>query len=154
MKMLITVLLFVILSPGLLLNIPGITYSGNFWDLSFEGKGYFQTHQTSFISILVHALVFGVACWLLQGSLEKFDALMFGHVSNDFQNLDRVKKEYVRILNNFLADPYTPQMANPATAVPITNDLQNAINKIMMSNDLGEANLIFNDASYKAGLNN
>lgn len=51
MNVLVPVLLFVILSPGLLLTIP---------------PGEFMSGRTSTVAILVHALVFGLVLWFLR----------------------------------------------------------------------------------------
>jgi len=46
--MLVEVLLFVLLSPGLLLTLPPV------------GKGVFMSGKTSVLAVLVHAVVFAV----------------------------------------------------------------------------------------------
>ena len=46
--MLVEVLLFVLLSPGLLLTLPPV------------GKGIFMSGKTSVVAVLVHAVVFAV----------------------------------------------------------------------------------------------
>lgn len=49
-------LLFVLLSPGVLLTLPP------------KGKGVWMSGQTSLIAVLVHAVVFAVAFVYLRGS--------------------------------------------------------------------------------------
>lgn len=53
-NILVPTLLFIILSPGLLLTIPP------------QDKGLFMSGQTSVISILVHSVVFAVLFFLLR----------------------------------------------------------------------------------------
>lgn len=48
------VILFILLSPGLLLSIPAV------------GGKYFMTGKTSITAVLVHAVVFGLALYLLK----------------------------------------------------------------------------------------
>jgi hypothetical protein len=50
----IAVLLFILLSPGFLLSIPAV------------GGKYLMTGKTSVTSVLVHAVVFGLALYLLK----------------------------------------------------------------------------------------
>jgi Protein of unknown function (DUF3339) len=50
----IAVLLFILLSPGFLLSIPAI------------GGKYLMTGKTSVTAVLVHAVVFGLALYLLK----------------------------------------------------------------------------------------
>ncbi len=50
----IAVLLFILLSPGFLLSIPAV------------GGKYFMTGKTSVTTVLVHAVVFGLALYLLK----------------------------------------------------------------------------------------
>ncbi len=50
----IAVLLFILLSPGFLLSIPAV------------GGKYFMTGKTSVTAVLVHAVVFGLALYLLK----------------------------------------------------------------------------------------
>jgi hypothetical protein len=50
----IAVLLFILLSPGFLLSIPAV------------GGKYFMTGKTSTTAVLVHAVVFGLALYLLK----------------------------------------------------------------------------------------
>ncbi len=52
--MLLVILLFILLSPGMLLTLPPI--NGKFW----------MTRKTSVTSVLVHAAVFGLAVHLLK----------------------------------------------------------------------------------------
>jgi hypothetical protein len=52
--MLVPVLLFILLSPGLLLTLPPV------------GKKVFMSGQTSIQAVLVHALVFAAALYLLK----------------------------------------------------------------------------------------
>ena len=54
LNILIPVLLFIVLSPGLLLTLPPLS------------KGLWCSFQTSFAAILVHALVFGGVYWGLR----------------------------------------------------------------------------------------
>lgn len=49
----IAVLLFILLSPGFLLSIPAV------------GGKYLMTGKTSVTAVLVHAVVFGLALYLL-----------------------------------------------------------------------------------------
>lgn len=58
--MLLAVLLFVVLSPGVLLTIPPV------------GKKIFMSGKTSVIAILVHAAIFGVLMWFLCPMKEGF----------------------------------------------------------------------------------
>lgn len=74
--MLIQLILFILLSPGLLLNIPGLSGSNNFFDLSLNGTMFFQTHQTSFLSILVHGLIFGILLMLVN-RIQRFENIGF-----------------------------------------------------------------------------
>lgn len=60
--MLLETLLFVILSPGLLLTLPPV------------GKKVFMSCQTSVQAVLVHAVVFGAALYALKGVAEGFEA--------------------------------------------------------------------------------
>ena len=48
LNVIVPVILFIILSPGLLLTLPPLS------------KGIFNSEQTSVVAILVHAVVFGV----------------------------------------------------------------------------------------------
>ncbi len=50
----IAVLLFILLSPGFLLSIPAV------------GGKYYMTGKTSTTAVLVHAVVFGLALYLLK----------------------------------------------------------------------------------------
>jgi hypothetical protein len=50
----IAVLLFILLSPGFLLSIPAV------------GGKYIMTGKTSVTAVLVHAVVFGLALYLLK----------------------------------------------------------------------------------------
>lgn len=50
----IAVLLFILLSPGFLLSIPAV------------GGKYLMTGKTSVTAVLVHAVVFGLALYLLK----------------------------------------------------------------------------------------
>ncbi len=50
----LAVLLFILLSPGFLLSIPAV------------GGKYFMTGKTSTTAVLVHAVVFGLALYLLK----------------------------------------------------------------------------------------
>lgn len=50
----IAILLFILLSPGFLLSIPAI------------GGKYLMTGKTSVTAVLVHAVVFGLALYLLK----------------------------------------------------------------------------------------
>lgn len=52
--MFLAVLLFILLSPGVLLTLPPI--GGKFW----------MTGKTSMAAVLVHAVVFGLALYLLK----------------------------------------------------------------------------------------
>ncbi len=52
--MLLVILLFILLSPGVLLTLPPI--SGKIW----------MTGKTSMAAVLVHAVVFGLALYLLK----------------------------------------------------------------------------------------
>jgi hypothetical protein len=54
MNIMIAVLLFILLSPGFLLSIPAV------------GGKYFMTGKTSTTAVLVHAVVFGLALYLLK----------------------------------------------------------------------------------------
>lgn len=104
-KALITVLLFILLSPGLLLNIPGLTQSGNFWDLSIEGTKYFQTHQTSFLSIVVHGIIFAIACWLLNKTMEGFLPYPLADIQYNYGGaMDLGSSTNCDLANNILRD--------------------------------------------------
>jgi hypothetical protein len=48
LNVIVPVILFILLSPGLLLTLPPLS------------KGIFNSEQTSVVAILVHAVVFGV----------------------------------------------------------------------------------------------
>lgn len=50
----LTILLFILLSPGFLLSIPAV------------GGKYLMTGKTSVTAVLVHAVVFGLALYLLK----------------------------------------------------------------------------------------
>jgi hypothetical protein len=50
----IAILLFILLSPGFLLSIPAV------------GGKYLMTGKTSVTAVLVHAVVFGLALYLLK----------------------------------------------------------------------------------------
>lgn len=50
----LAVILFILLSPGFLLSIPAV------------GGKYFMTGKTSTTAVLVHAVVFGLALYLLK----------------------------------------------------------------------------------------
>ncbi len=50
----IAILLFILLSPGFILSIPAV------------GGKYIMTGKTSVTSVLVHAVVFGLALYLLK----------------------------------------------------------------------------------------
>jgi hypothetical protein len=54
LNIIVPVLLFIILSPGLLLNLPPV-----------DGV-WFVSVKTSYASIIVHALVFALVYWLLR----------------------------------------------------------------------------------------
>jgi len=65
------VILFILLSPGLLLTIPPV------------GKKLFMSCQTSTVAVFVHALVFAFALYYVDyipivGRLEGFQAPMMG----------------------------------------------------------------------------
>lgn len=73
--------LFFLLSPGLLLNIPGVK-EGNFFGVSFfkpnayggtglDVESVFMTKKTSFWSILAHTFVFMVLAYIVKMILEK-----------------------------------------------------------------------------------
>ena len=53
----VAIILFILLSPGLLLTIPPLSK-----------RGLFMSGKTSTIAIFVHAIVFGAALYLLQGA--------------------------------------------------------------------------------------
>ena len=55
--MLVEIILFILLSPGLLLTIPPVSK-----------RGLFMSGKTSTVAILIHAIVFGVALYFLQGA--------------------------------------------------------------------------------------
>jgi hypothetical protein len=57
---LVPVLLFVLLSPGVLLTLPPLR------------KGVFMSHETSLTSVLVHALVFAVVYMGLRKTFPKY----------------------------------------------------------------------------------
>ncbi len=54
--------LFVLLSPGILLSIPPV------------GKRFFMTGKTSMTAVLVHAVIFGLLLYLLHSRYEGFTA--------------------------------------------------------------------------------
>jgi hypothetical protein len=67
--------LFFLLSPGLILNIPGT--KGDFFDASFfrpnatgglalDAEAVFMTEKTSFWSILAHTAVFAVLAMIIK----------------------------------------------------------------------------------------
>jgi len=66
------VLLFILLSPGLLLTIPPVS------------KNIFFSFKTSFIAILVHAVVFGVALYYLK-NIEPFQTTKVCYESDALQ---------------------------------------------------------------------
>ena len=63
--MLVETLLFIILSPGLLLTLP------------FSGKKIFMTEKTSLLSVLIHAAIFGLIIYSLKGYIENFQKDIF-----------------------------------------------------------------------------
>jgi hypothetical protein len=71
--MLVPVLLFILLSPGLLLTLPPV------------GKKVFMSGQTSIQAVLVHALVFAAALYVLKKNdlYEGFAPI----VGNDAKNI-------------------------------------------------------------------
>lgn len=60
--MLIAVLLFIFLSPGLLLTIPRI------------GSKIFMSGRTSVVAVLVHAVIFAVLYTVLGGDMDGFQS--------------------------------------------------------------------------------
>ena len=56
----LTVLLFILLQPGVLVTLPPV------------GKQIFMSGKTSFTAIIVHTLVFAVALYALKSVSEKF----------------------------------------------------------------------------------
>jgi hypothetical protein len=65
---LLPTLLFVLLSPGVLLTLPP------------KGKGIYMSGQTSLVAVLVHAVVFAIAFNYLRGTgmFEGFQDAMAG----------------------------------------------------------------------------
>lgn len=54
--MCVAVILFILLSPGLLLTIPPV------------GRSAFMSGRTSSLAVLVHAAIFGLLLYVLEGS--------------------------------------------------------------------------------------
>lgn len=73
--MLVPVLLFILLSPGLLLTLPPV------------GKKVFMSGQTSIQAVLVHALVFAAALYLLKKNGVWKTKEEFAIVGNDSKNV-------------------------------------------------------------------
>lgn len=71
--LLMTILLFIVLSPGLFINLPGI--SNGFWSFDWNGTNNFFTHQTSFLSILVQGIMFVVLYFIFKCTCEKFEVV-------------------------------------------------------------------------------
>lgn len=99
--MLLLVLLFIILSPGVLLTLPPI--GGKIW----------MTGKTSMTAVLVHAVVFGLAVHLLKTyySMEGFGSMAFNnkkpaYITCDIYNIKARgnpcfgKKKGERVKNN------------------------------------------------------
>lgn len=59
-NVIVPVLLFVLLSPGVLLTLPPLS------------KGVLMSGQTSTVSVLVHAVVFGLVYYLLRQTFPKY----------------------------------------------------------------------------------
>jgi hypothetical protein len=57
----LTVLLFILLQPGVLVTLPPV------------GKQIFMSGKTSFTAIIVHTLVFAAALYLLKTVTDKFE---------------------------------------------------------------------------------
>lgn len=64
MELLTLTLLFIVLSPGLLLTLPPV------------GKSVFMSGKTSMVSVLVHAVVFYLVAVYVVPSLEGFQKAM------------------------------------------------------------------------------
>ncbi len=79
-KYLILAVLFFILSPGVLLNIPPI------------GRKWWMTGQTSILSSAIHAIIFAVICYCLtsKGIIENF---MLNKSYDNYRYFDASKKE-------------------------------------------------------------
>jgi hypothetical protein len=80
-----TIVLFIVLSPGVLLNLPGVNIESDNVFMSIinpfrvdEGWGFnkesvLMTKQTTLWSILVHALVFALIMGIVNKVTEKFE---------------------------------------------------------------------------------
>lgn len=66
------VLLFVLLSPGLLLTIPA------------EGKKVWMSGRTSVMAVLVHALIFAAVLMYLKKMEKKEEGFTAGYILNDW----------------------------------------------------------------------
>ena len=66
------VLLFVLLSPGLLLTIPA------------EGKKVWMSGRTSVMAVLVHALIFAAVLMYLKKMDKKEEGFTAGYILNDW----------------------------------------------------------------------
>ena len=69
--MLVEIILFILLSPGLLLTLPPLSKSG-----------VFMSRKTSVIAILVHAIVFGVLLYYVDyipilNQIDGFNSVMY-----------------------------------------------------------------------------
>ena len=64
--MLFETILFVLLSPGVLLTLPAV------------GKGFFMTNRTSTLSVLVHAVIFGSILYAASMYYEKREGFAIG----------------------------------------------------------------------------
>jgi len=59
-SIIVPVILFVLLSPGVLLTLPPLS------------KGVFMSGQTSTVAVLVHAVVFGIVYFLLRRTFPQY----------------------------------------------------------------------------------
>ena len=146
--MLLETLLFVLLSPGLLLTLPPV------------GKGIFMTCKTSVAAVFVHAAVFFVVLYLLRsyGYLEGFQSMPPVAALSD-QQLTQIGDDtnfIVQRLGAFLqADPtirtimassgltvmYTPRTPNPAQLLSNGKALREFFNKTNTTGPVGAMNL-------------
>lgn len=78
-RLIITIVLFIILSPGVLLNLPP---AGNtFWDLGnfMKSEGglnlddMISTGQTNIWSVIAHAVLFGLVMMIVNTVTERFE---------------------------------------------------------------------------------
>ena len=125
--MLLPTLLFIVLSPGLLLTLPPV------------GSKIFMSCKTSLVAVLVHAAVFGLALYLLYGVTEGFAAPSINTLAaaatsaaNALTNAQKAltaantKKtaanaNYARVKGAFGSNPASPQMVAATKAVNDAN---------------------------------